>query len=268
MTYLPDYIVDARFKEGVKYLIKLKYDVEIIITIRSLLTEEIYFDVELFTKYCNILVEEIHRLTKNRKKRINILYYQTYNEKRLPIKKGDIITCNEVNSGLCYMNSTEDMLNIIIHRKEEFFKVLIHEMLHLYDVIPYDSNFDKHVEEIFGIKVKTNEAMVELNAVILNNIIIKRIYNISLEELLKEEYMWSIKKVRQLMNHFGITVLEEVKYKWKESTNVFAYYVVKTLLLILIYYPENIMIDNIYKDEDRFEKLLMTINDAEKMKLT
>lgn len=270
MDFLPKYLVDDNFKKGEQYLIKLRYGVEIRILVRSLLTDNVQFDVDFFTKFCNLLLEEIHKLTTNRRKRVNILYYQVYNEKLLPKKKGEILTCNEVNSGLCYMHSSEDETNIIIHRKEEFFKVLIHEMLHLYDLIPHDLELDRQIENMYQMKVNTNEACVELNALILNNIIIFRMYDIPLKELMKRELVWSLKKVKQLLDHFDIITLHEVGKKWKESTNAFAYYVLKTFLLISVYeYTfDKLSNENLFEGYDIYGKLLMTINDVENMKFT
>lgn len=266
--FLPTYIKEEYFQRGRDNLINLANDMEIRLTIRNLNTEsDAGFDLIFFKEFFEQLMEEIHRLTSNRRRRINILFYRSFRNKHLPEIKGDVITVDHVNSGLCYMNSSENTTNILIHREEEFYKVLVHEMLHLYDVIPHDFDLDKHVRLLYGLEhVNTNEALVELNALLLNNVIIHKMYGVPVETLMKREYVWSIRKVRQLFDHFGISIMDEVRTKWKESTHAFSYFVIKTLLLIVL--MGDMLVDEISPESAYdFEKVLMTINDARNAKL-
>lgn len=283
--FLPSYIKEEYFKNGTEYLINLTNgdETEVRLTIRNMKTErEGGFDLEFFKVFFERLIEEIHQLTSNRRRRINILFYRTFRSKHLPTTKADTITVDHVNSGLCYLNSPEDATNILIHREEEFYKVLIHEMLHLYNVIPHDLALDEQVRVLYGLDhVNTNEALVELNALVLNNVIIHKMYGIPLETLMKRENEWSIRKVRQLFDHFDISITQEVRMKWRESTHAFSYFVVKTLLLIALiestyinniqnvdYHVDyNVTRDSAYLGEINFENVLMTINDAKNAKL-
>jgi hypothetical protein len=216
-----------------------------------------------------ILIKLIHSLTSNRRKVVNIRYYQTCYKKQLPDEIGDTITCNHVNSGLCYVNSGENDLNIILHRKEEFYKVLTHEMLHLYDVIPFDELVQKEYERMFnGIKhINANEALVELNAMIINCIIINQIHNIPFNVLINREHNWSNHQMKKMKAHFNMKGIntEKERVKWKESTSAFSYYIIKTILLNKIMKKTNG-----YVNEKIIEKynLAMTTNDVENPKLT
>jgi hypothetical protein len=266
--FLPSYIKEEYFQRGRDNLINLANGMVVKLTIRNLYTEsDDGFDTDFFKEYFEILMEEIHRLTSVRRRKINILFYRSFRNKFLPEKKGDVITVDHVNSGLCYMNSSEHTTNILIHREEEFYKVLVHEMLHLYNVIPHDFALDEHVRLLYGLEhVNTNEALVELNALLFNNLIIHRMYDVPLDTLMKREYVWSIRKVRQLFDHFGISIMDEVRTKWKESTHVFSYFVIKTLLLITLI-GDMFVEDILPGSANKFEKFLMTINDAKNAKL-
>ena len=98
-------------------------------------------------------------------------------------------------------------------------------MLHYYQVIPEDKAFDEKLKRMYPFLKNTisiNEAVVELNAMILNMRIIAVITKATLEErkqMLLKEINWSKERVETLYEHFG-----ELE-KWKETdTHAFSYY--------------------------------------------
>ena len=97
---------------------------------------------------------------------VNIEIYDTPFKKKLPC-----IDCNKklssinINSGLSYEN------NIIIYRKEELLKVLIHEMIHILDIdIKYENNNNKKkiLNKLCINNLLINESYVESWANIIN----------------------------------------------------------------------------------------------------
>ena len=224
------------------------------------------FNDKLTSMYLKELLLIIHNMTTNRRDNVTIKYFQTKYKKRIPKQK--LLTQDEVNSGLCYINSGDGDVNIEIYRVEEFYKVLTHEMLHLYNVIPNDPQLEK----TFRIRydqlehINTNEALVELNAMILNTIIVHKLTGKNFNQLFDKEYQWSKNQQCKLLDFFDIENDNQINSKWKETTHAFSYYIIKTQLL-------NQILDNLHfkstinKCKNNLS-LRMTINDAKKYKLT
>lgn len=257
MRYTPDFFDD--------YLKEHKIDK---MTRRSYVVKDVEFVVigsrvnkKLFMCYVDHLLDMIYEMTDVRRTRVTILYYASRHKKTLPSKNGEAVTSENVNSGFSYPYSGENDVNIVIYRREEFYKVLVHEMLHYYHVIPDDKESDERLIGMYPFLNKTisiNEAVVELTAMITNMRIIALIKKASFEDrkrMLLEEINWSKERVDDLLNHFGGDVA-----KWKETdTHAFSYYFLKYILLRAIT-PKAIFPQN--------NSLRMTINDIEKFKLT
>ena len=231
----------------------------------------------VFPLYATALLDLIHANTRVRRRVITIEYYPMPNHKRLPLTKGDPIGTDHVNSGFCNMNSADNDTNIVIYRKQEFYKVFDHEMIHLYDLIPADQVYQNHVSSIFEHKLpelNTNESMVEVLALIFNCIIIQKLaQEQSARELIGRELRWSRDVVQLFMRHFNIEngeCVKEIATKWKETTHCFSYYVLKWLVLERV--CMNLSIEKSAKVDfvQRLSKkyINMTINDIENFKLT
>lgn len=80
-----------------------------------------------------------------RKDKVNIIIFLTNLRKRFPSSFNDEITEDNVNSGVTFFDKKHD--HILIYRREEIFKVLLHELIHLYrlDFHSYDSKYDERV---------------------------------------------------------------------------------------------------------------------------
>ncbi|QOI90234.1 hypothetical protein QKU58_gp097 [Pyramimonas orientalis virus] len=270
MSYLlPRYVFDTTFDKK-KTLVMNIGSTRVNLEILRNSSDECLFDKRVFKRFFKTLLNIIHGASSNRRKQINIKYYQTFNKKCLPPKRGQELTSKHVNSGLCYTNSGIHNLNIVIHRHEEFYKVLVHEMLHLYDVIPYDETIQKTYENIYpGIShLNVNESFVELNAIIINSIIIHSIHSIPFNFLIEREYKWSCNQMNKLLHHFGTKPdIDDINNSaWKESTAAFSYYILKTILMqdtMFNKWKFNPNITNKKQFENVNKKsLMMTINDV------
>jgi hypothetical protein len=185
--------------------------------------------------YTREMITVVESLTRVRKSRITIVYYPTMNKKVLPNDHNKTITIEHMNSGLHFINSTETEVNIMIHRREEFYKVLLHEMLHLYEVEANHEQNDQITKELFlstDLHIRTNESVTELYATILNCMIIAKLQNLSVADLIMREYEFSLFQMHKLFAYFDIIeyTIEEINSKWKESTHAFSYMVFKTFL--------------------------------------
>jgi len=179
----------------------------------------------------NICVNESH----SHSKRLSIILHLTPFKKVLPIK---IATPHHINSGF-----TDG--DITIFRKEEWFKVLIHECFHAFclDFIDVNIDFKKlfnmyHIDSDFLFC----ESLVEFWARTINIGIVSYYTkkNIDYEEFemlmqvnISIEQVYSILQMKHILHSFGVTYYDLLKgpSDYKENTNCFCYYVLSALLL-------------------------------------
>ena len=265
MGYKPDFVNENEFINNKE----IKYNIEntsIVINVKWRKIDINSFNDKLTSMFLKELISIIHSMTTNRRQLITINYFQSKRKKRIP--KQRLLTQNEVNSGLCYINSVNGDVNIEIYREEEFYKVLTHEMLHLYNVIPNDQEFENYYRTMYDKLeyINTNEALVELNALIINTIIIHKLTGKSFNDLFEKEYRWANHQKSKLLKMFDIKNNKEINSKLKETTHAFSYYIIKQNLL------EKILSNIDYKLTINKCKtnlsLRMTINDAKNYKIT
>ena len=186
-------------------------------------------------------------------KTISIYLFRTEYKKMLPTSAVDVIGVKNVNSGfsdICQKNS-----EIVIYRKEEWLKVLIHESFHSLGMEFSQMNigdFQKEINVLFPIKSELGiyEAWAESWAIIMNISLAayylledkssKKDFVMFYEFLMMHEKLYCCYQVVKILNHMGLTydilinpkMMDTVNQLYKEETNVFAYYIIK---LILIY---------------------------------
>ena len=188
----------------------------------------------------------------------NIYLYFTSLEKQLPNKNihlhDNILNYNHINTG--FTTTCPQISEIVIFRKEEWFKVFIHESFHNFALDFSDMNLyevNEYILSIFPIKTDVNlfEAYTEFWAEIINISFCSYFYlkpgdgvesflsNADL--LIQYERIYSFFQLNKVLNYMGLTyknlysndktseVLRETLYK--ENTNIFAYYVIKCILM-------------------------------------
>jgi len=184
---------------------------------------------------------------------LSIFIYLTELEKEVPEKHSAIEQIN-VNTGFTFPCKSKNEINV--YRKEEWFKVLIHETFHNLglDFSHYDcSNIDEKVLTIFPVnsEVRLCETYCETWAEILNVMFIVFNPNTSTETLVKKtekhmdlERTFSLFQAAKVLKHFGITYKQLYernesahmvrKMRYKENTPVLSYYIIKSLLMYKI----------------------------------
>lgn len=235
--YIPSYISNKIFKNVSQFTYDI-LDTRIKLTIEHD-TKNPVLNLTYFKQFMKDILFILVNVSGNKRHVITILYKESNIKKKLPLKT-ECLTKDHINSGLCYVNSKDDDLNIVIFRRDEFFKVLIHELIHLYHIVPFSQYIDDQYNMLFEhININMNEAIVELNALLLNCIIISNHFEFNLSKLINDEYWWSLCQVKRLLYHFEISSFNELytTHKWKETTHAFSYIVVKSLLLHEILYP-------------------------------
>lgn len=174
---------------------------------------------------------------------INIDIYDTPFKKKFNCndskKCGDLHT-NNVNSGLNYSN------NIIIFRKEEYKKLLLHELIHALDL---DNKYEtmkqnKEIFETFNINSNNlliNESYVETWAIILNVYCTQ--YELNKNSFknfkinLQKELAHSLIQCAKLLIYYNIDDYNKLynshkkSIYYKDSVNTFSYHIIKTINL-------------------------------------
>ena len=181
----------------------------------------------------------------------SVIVYLTNLEKKVDNieKKQRLLTTKEVNTGVSFAVGNEK--DIILWRKEEVVKVMLHELIHAFD---WDFNDNNKIFSYFskklGItkKVLLNEAYTEIWACITN------CYICSLSESSSEERfcrwihyleletlysVWQTYKIiymtnLHLSNSQKVTNCDNFLQLTDKSTNVFPYYLLKSCVLFNI----------------------------------
>ena len=185
-------------------------------------------------------------------KELNLYIYMTNIKKHLPRNRWDTISSMEVNSGLSDMCRRES--EIIIFRKEEWFKLLIHETFHNYGLDFSVMNINKltsimknhfHIESEFLMFETYTEFWARLINVMFctfkieDNVKFTDFY-MFFQVLYYYERLFSILQCCKILSFMNLTFDMLINQKdkslslqlYKESTNVFPYYIALSVLMI------------------------------------
>jgi hypothetical protein len=165
------------------------------------------------------------------------------------LKEDGIMTTENINSGFTYINRNE----IYIFRKEEFPKVILHELIH-HDLNIHQELFKeenkKKLKEHFKLCDETllilNEAIIELWATILQLAFVSIDYKLEFKKIFKMELIYSLYKCYQI---FKIQKEE----KWNDRCNIYSYIIFKTILL---YYLNEYI--KIYMYPNKYDDTILT----------
>ena len=171
-------------------------------------------------------------------------------KKTIP-SKGNVIGKNHVNTA--YTTSCVANGSIVVYRKEEWFKVLIHECLHVLGLdfsSNSNTNITRDIKEFIPINsdVKLFEAYTEAWAEILNCMFVSYYRTKSLHTFIKKtkecfltETLFTLFQMVKVLNHMSLDYtdlyskdeLSQTKrlYLYKEDSNVFSYYIATAILL-------------------------------------
>ena len=157
--YLSSFFVDTKIKNHIlKYL---KYDqiFEQDNTILYYITKNETYKKEEISKIFNI-IQNVRNLTNNYKP-LKIYIYNTNLKKRLPKNKNHKLGPFEINSGFTTHYNPNLNGDVVIFRKEELDKVLIHELLHSFksdwNIHPYKNlNISESYIDFLAINIYIN----------------------------------------------------------------------------------------------------------------
>jgi len=214
-------------------------------------------ELDVYNRYVETIAMWLHILNKYAPKEcvktINIYLYFTSLLKQLPSSNITILDKNNVNTAFtttCPIDS-----EIVIFRKEEWLKVLIHETFHNFGLdfsMMNNESVNNCILDIFPVNsiVNAYESYTEFWAEIINVLFCSffgQKNKLDINEFLSgcEIYLtfeksYSIFQMVKTLHFMGLTYNElysKTKYAkkarelYKEKTNVLSYYVLKTILL-------------------------------------
>jgi hypothetical protein len=174
------------------------------------------------------LISKIYDISKNGNYKFNYYIIMNPQKRYMPSKKDELIDVININGGYTYTDNN----NIYIIRKEDYNKVILHELLHHNN---YIHNIDwnevniKRLKEHFNIHntmlLIPNEAIVETYACVLNTIFHSIETRTSLKENFKKDREYSITLAKKILD-------KQDGKKWIEKTHSYCYIVFKTILYV------------------------------------
>ena len=148
---------------------------------------------------------------------------------------GQIFGPDHVNTGYSTYNSAND--HIVVYRKEEWFKVFIHECFHFfkYDNALFDASLTQYILDVFPVhsEVKLYESYCEIWARTLNCCMASVITKLPLSILLQREKKYAVRHMVNVLRHMNLTYDDILTpgNTFRENTNVLAYVVLGAILM-------------------------------------
>jgi hypothetical protein len=169
-------------------------------------------------------------------------------KKQQPVIPVEPFTINGGTTSYPLKEGPDDHKEIVIFRKEEWFKVFIHECFHLFclDFSSNDNDYSKLFKPLFNIDSDFLffESLCEfwsrtLNIAVISYSTKKNIMYEEFEELMKIniqiEKIYSLLQMKHILGNMGFTYESLMDKKrvlpYKENTNLFCYYVLTPVLL-------------------------------------
>ena len=217
------------------------------------------YQIELYNEYIEKILVWLHIIneysSKKCSKRLVLYIYFTSLKKTLPAKNISILNQNNVNTAFTYTCPVDS--EIVVFRKEEWLKVLMHESFHNFALDFSDMNTEectKHILSIFKVKSDVNlfEAYTEfwaeiMNAVFCSFYLIKDTRN-DLDNFLSNfdffinfERTYKFFQMVKTLDFMGLTYIDLISNTpeahslretlYKEKSNVLSYYIITTILM-------------------------------------
>ena len=256
--YIPDFIRSYIIQHLKGYVIyKLKIGDRNVEIYFGILNEKDYHHLSQFDKYVQRMIIWLKIAFQYApikcSKTLKIYAFLTPFKKMLPGNQFTVISQNHCNSAVT--TSCTPHGEIILYRAEEFMKVFIHETFHTlgldFSNMPL-TRFNKKIRQLFPINSEFNlfEAYSEFWASVMNSLISAYLLTDKKDETnfllysdfcIRFEQIFSLFQMVKILDFMGLkyknlfsndSVSNGVRrYLFKENTNVFAYYIIKNLLL-------------------------------------
>lgn len=190
--------------------------------------------IRFFFDYACLLCYIMQRIYKKNRV-INVVLVDYLGEKILPSTLGETLTSKHVNSGLTTFYKLENRADVLVYRREEMTKVLIHELLHAHDI---DSKFisassESIISKVFCVEtLNVNEALTDAFSCVLHTILYSFCSKSDSESLFR-----NVENEINFIKYQAYKIIKYTNYNElcpkiiKEETNIMSYYVVKAIIL-------------------------------------
>lgn len=183
----------------------------------------------------NIMIDralDFQMRTNMQEKKMIIYWFPTPFTKRIPSHPKESLDVEEINSATTF-HSPNNFVSIF--RREEAPKVLIHELVHFFELDALLRSTDFGYTKRFKLRVPCLicETYSEIVAFLLNMEYVSLSTGRDINELFIMERAFSTIQVKKILEFFNISEIDEF-YKIRSNTNVFTYYILKTALLFMI----------------------------------
>lgn len=143
-----------------------------------------------------------------------------------------------------HVNTGYSSDKIVVYRKEEWFKVFIHECFHFYHLEKelFDTSLSKEILKLFPVQSKVNlyESYCEMWARTLNCQIISEVTCVPFSTLIYHEKKYAVRHMVNVLHHMGLTYQDlRNGCVYQEQTNVLAYVVLTAILLFKDFIPKH-----------------------------
>lgn len=196
------------------------------------------------------LISKIYNISKWGNYIFNYYIIMNPLKRCMPSKKEEVIDAVNINGGYTYINKN----NIYIIRKEDYEKVIIHELLHHNTLIhnqDWEAQNIKRLKEHFKIDKNMllipNEAIIETFACILNTVYHSIETGTSFNENLKRDQEHSVILAKKILD-------KQNGELWNEKTHSYCYIVFKTILYV--YFNDFLKIYKYKNDTDMTDFLI------------
>ena len=220
--------------------------------------ENVELQLDTYNKYIDAIIMWIYILnqysSRSCSKTLVVYFYFTSLEKMLP--SSNIYILDEMNVNTAFTTSCPKDSEIVVYRKEEWFKVFIHESFHSFALDFSDMNNSQphqFIRNLFSVKSDVNlyESYTEFWAEMMNALFCSffslkdktdvKLFLENTEFFINFEITYSFFQMVKTLKFMGLTYtdLYSSSYKstmlrdnlYKEKTNVLSYYVIKCVLM-------------------------------------
>jgi hypothetical protein len=211
-----------------------------------------------FNKYLDAIIMWLYILNQYASKTCSntlvIYFYFTGLEKHLP--QSNISILDEINVNTAFTTTCPKDSEIVVFRREEWFKVFIHETFHNFGLDFSDMNTEQVTNQILSLfkvnsKVNLFESYAEFWAEIMNALFCSFIelknkndvaeFLNNAEFFINFERSYSFLQLVKTLNFMGLSYMDLYSNTdhsktlrdnlYKEKTNVLSYYIIKTILM-------------------------------------
>ena len=156
--------------------------------------------------------------------KINLYSFLSDKKKQFP--KDNFYTPYHVNTAYSIAKT-----EVVMFRKEEYEKVLIHELIHFYELDIYSyQNSLKNKFPKFNFRFNPNEAYTDFFAIILHLLYVNHITDISLKKLIKIELGYINHQAKKILNKSESNNIKQLLKNYNQSTSVFSYFILKSAM--------------------------------------